>query len=125
LAITPMSRFGSKTELISVAVAVTAGTAASFTLIKPKLSEPLPGIAISVAMIPPLATVGLAMDWLSWNLIMRALLIYLMNILGLGLASVAVFSLMGLYGQKSVIKKEMRRDEKDMKRKAKRAEKGR
>ena len=125
LAITPMSWFGSKTELISVAVAVTAGTAASFALIKPKLSETLPGIAISVAMIPPLATVGLAMAWLSWDLVMRALLIYLMNILGLVLASVVVFSLMGLYSQRNIIKKKMRRDEKDMKREAKLAKRGR
>ncbi len=56
---------------------------------------------------------------------MRALLIYLMNILGLVLASVVVFSLMGLYGQRNVIKKEMGKDEKDMKREAKRAKRGR
>ncbi|OQA83047.1 MAG: hypothetical protein BWY29_00520 [Microgenomates group bacterium ADurb.Bin238] len=65
------------------------------------------------------------MAWLSWDLVMRALLIYLMNILGLVLASVVVFSLMGLYGQRNVIKKEMGKDEKDMKREAKRAKRGR
>ena len=36
------------------AVAIVAGLAASFALVKPELNEMFPGIAVSVALIPPL-----------------------------------------------------------------------
>jgi len=44
-------------SLAYAAISFIAGLAGSFALINPKLNESLPGIAISVALIPPLAVI--------------------------------------------------------------------
>jgi len=116
--------FGDRTELISVAVAVIAGTAASFALVKPKLSETLPGIAISVAMIPPLAMIGVALAWFHWDLLANALVVFLINILGVVSSSVMVFSLMHLHHKRAVVKTAVKNDEKEIKQEEKEAKNG-
>ena len=42
-------------SLLLLLVGIIAGVAVVYSLVKPKLSEILPGVAISVALIPPLA----------------------------------------------------------------------
>jgi uncharacterized hydrophobic protein (TIGR00271 family) len=84
-------------NLLDAAVAIVAGFAASFALIKPKLSETIPGIAISVSLVPPLAVTGLGLATLNFAIAKGAFLLFLINILGIIFASVFVFSSMNLY----------------------------
>jgi len=84
-------------NLLDAAVAVVAGFAASFALIKPKMSEAIPGIAISVSLVPPLAVTGLGLATLNFAIAKGAFLLFVVNILGIIFASVFVFSSMNLY----------------------------
>ena len=51
----------SRTEpsILHLLVAIVAGAAVAYILARPEWSDTLPGVAISVALIPPLATVGI------------------------------------------------------------------
>lgn len=49
---------GVPSSLMYTLVAAIAGFAAAFAMTKPHLNETLPGVAISVALVPPLATAG-------------------------------------------------------------------
>lgn len=73
-------------------VAATAGFAASFAITKPHLNETLPGVAISVSLVPPLAAVGIALSLFNWTLFSGALLLFIINVIGIVLSSMMVFS---------------------------------
>ncbi len=83
-----------------IAIAIAAGFAASFALVKPQLSETLPGIAISVALIPPLAVTGIGIANFNPQLASGSLLLFLANIVGIIFASMITFSLMNFYMQR-------------------------
>ncbi len=89
-------------SLAYAAIAVIAGLAASFALIKPKLNGTLPGIAISVALIPPMAVIGIGIARWNWGMTASALVLLLINILGIIFASMIVFSLMNLYIKRKI-----------------------
>ena len=78
-------------------VALTAGTAGSFALVKPQLNETLPGIAISVALIPPLSVVGIGVAKFNSAIVSGAFLLFLVNIVGIVFSGMVVFSLMNFY----------------------------
>lgn len=97
-------------SLISMMVAIVAGLAVSYALAQPEWSETLPGIAISVALIPPLAVVGIGIAWLDVTLITGSLLLLAVNVAGIVFAAMVSFSLMNLHEKhniaESTIKKE-------------------
>lgn len=105
-------------SLADVAIAIVAGLAASFALVKPQLSEALPGVAISVALVPPLAVVGVGIAVQDFVIASNALVLFAINILGIMFACVMVFSIMNFYVQRSeakqVIKKEDKKLEKEI-----------
>lgn len=110
-------------NLVSVVVAIIAGIAASFALVKPQLNETLPGIAISVSMIPPIAVIGIGIAQLNWQLVSGSFLLFLVNTIGVVFASMVTFSLMNFYGKKKeadqTIVKEDRKIKRDIKKAAK------
>lgn len=83
-------------------VALVAGAAVSFTLGQPEWSETLPGIAISVALIPPLAVVGIGIAVLDLQIIGGSLVMLLLNFLGVILSALVTFSLMNLYEKQHI-----------------------
>ncbi len=96
------------------AIAIISGLAASFALIKPDLSETLPGVAISVSLIPPLAATGVGIAKFDWNIISNSIIMFLINIVGIVFASMIVFSLMHLYIKRTIINKIINREEKEI-----------
>lgn len=96
-----MANFDAATLLIPLA----AGAAASFTWVKKDLSGALPGVAITVTLMPPLAVMGLALAQKAFLVFQDALLIYLLNVAGIILGSLIIFLFMGFYqSSKTVIK---------------------
>ena len=93
-------------------IAIIAGLAASFALVKPTMSETLPGVAISVALVPPLATIGIGISTLSWTVTSGAVILLLANSLGIVFASVIVFSIMNFYAKKSIAVKAVKKEDK-------------
>lgn len=103
--------------LLHFLIALIAGAAVSFTLGQAEWSESVPGIAISVALIPPMAVVGIGVATLNLGVATGAFLMLLVNILGIVFAAMVTFSLMNLYEKQhiaeSTIKKEEDRIEKE------------
>jgi uncharacterized hydrophobic protein (TIGR00271 family) len=110
-------------SLAYLAVAIIAGFAGSFALVKPKLNETLPGIAISVALIPPIAVTGIGMAKLSWPIISGSFLLFIVNTIGVIFASMITFSLMNFYVKRSDAKRVVIKEDQKAKREVKRAEK--
>lgn len=92
-------------SIISIAIAVIAGLAVAYTLAKPHLNETLPGIAIAVALIPPLATIGIGIARLDIAVVVGASVFLLVNVIGVLFASMLVFSLMNLYAKRTMAEK--------------------
>lgn len=113
--------------VIYAAIAFIAGLAASFAMIKPQLSESLPGVAISVALIPPLGVTGIGLARLDWGMITNSFVLFLVNALMIIFASLITFSLMNLYVKRveavKVVEKEDKKIEKEKERAEKEAEK--
>ena len=103
----------SRTEpsLILMAVAIVAGLAVSFSLAQPDWSESLPGIAISVALIPPLAVVGIGIAALNLAVVTGALMLLTINVVGIVFAAMVSFSLMNLYEKSNIAESTIKREE--------------
>ena len=99
-------------SLIYVGVAVVAGLAVSYSLAQPALSATLPGIAVSVALIPPLATIGVGIARLNGGVISGAFTLYLVNVLGIIFSSMLIFALMNLYTKRKIAEKVVENEEK-------------
>jgi uncharacterized hydrophobic protein (TIGR00271 family) len=83
-------------NLLDLFIAFFAGTAAAYAVARPKLSGALPGVAISVALVPPLAACGIAIGSTSWNIALGAGVLFVTNLVIIVLASALVFQLHGL-----------------------------
>jgi len=97
-------------SLLHLFVAIVAGAAVSYMLARPEWSETLPGVAIAVALIPPLATIGIGIAAFNAVIIKGAFMILLLNLIGIIGTATLLFLLMNL-GEKqrvaeSTLKKE-------------------
>jgi uncharacterized hydrophobic protein (TIGR00271 family) len=82
-------------DLIFFFVALAAGLAAAYAWVKQNLSATLPGIAVSVALIPPLSAVGVGIVYAEGVLVSGALTLFLINLLGITMSALIIFSLFG------------------------------
>ena len=91
-------------SLIDLGIAVAAGAAAAFAYTRPSVSSALAGIAIAVALVPPLCTVGIALalghkagtdiGFVMGTVSARGpFLLYLTNIFGIILSAALIFYL--------------------------------
>jgi len=103
---------GAPSPLLYIVVAAIAGFAAAFAVTKPHLNETLPGVAISVALVPPLAVAGLALSALDWAVFNNALLLFLANIIGIIFSSMVVFALLRFAVKKTVAEEAVKEGEK-------------
>jgi uncharacterized hydrophobic protein (TIGR00271 family) len=101
-----------KPSLFILLIAVVAGLAASFTWVKPALNDNLPGVAVTVTLIPPLTAVGLTLAKGEWLILRDVLNVLLINISGIIVASLVVFSLMDFYQAKKKVIAEVKEEEK-------------
>jgi len=75
-------------------IALAGGAAAAYALAQPQLSEALPGVAISTALMPPLCTIGIGIALSDQSIIFGALLLFMTNFASISFAGILVF--MGL-----------------------------
>ena len=93
---TPEMLMRTKPTLLDLLVAVFAGMAGTLALIDERISPVLPGVAVSIAVVPPLATCGLCLALGAVAGASGAFLLFLANFLAVLLASSAVFIFTGL-----------------------------
>lgn len=73
-------------------IALIAGTAGTYTICRPALNETLPGTAIAVALVPPIAVIGIGIALFDTTIIISALGLLTMNLVGIALASSLIFA---------------------------------
>ena len=91
--------------LFTMLIPMAAGAAASFTWAKKNLSGALPGVAVTVTLLPPLAVMGLALAVENYEIFTTALGVYALNVLGIIVGSLFIFLVMGFYkAEKTILK---------------------
>ena len=94
--------------LIDVGIALAAGAAGAYATVRKETSGALPGVAVAVALVPPLATVGVTFALDRTELALGALLLYLTNLAGIVLIGALVFLLTGFAPRLQLISEERR-----------------
>lgn len=79
---------------LDLLVALASGAAAAYALSKKNISAALPGVAIAVAVLPPLSVVGIGFALKRFDVSVGAFLTFLANIVAINFAASAVFWLM-------------------------------
>jgi uncharacterized hydrophobic protein (TIGR00271 family) len=82
--------------LLDLFVAFASGLAAAYASSRPGLLAALPGVAIAAALVPPIATSGLALSLGNYHLALGALLLFVINMVTIVLASVTSLWVVGL-----------------------------
>ena len=92
-------------------VAIFSGIAAAFAYIRPKVSEALPGVAVAVSLMPPLAVFGIGIGKWKLLLIKGSLVTLLLNFIGIVMGALIVFSLLKFYRVRKTTQKEVKKEE--------------
>ncbi|MGK7882613.1 MAG: TIGR00341 family protein [Crocosphaera sp.] len=77
--------------LLDLGVAIAAGTAGGFAKVRRSVSDAIPGVAISVALVPPLCVVGIGFAVSDFSLSRGSFVLFLTNLVGIILTAAIVF----------------------------------
>jgi uncharacterized membrane protein len=76
-------------------VAIVSGAAAAYAKSNEKILGSLAGVAIAVALVPPIAVAGIGLGWAEWHMFFSAFLLFLTNLVGIVLAAALTFVVLG------------------------------
>ena len=98
-----------KPSLVYFMIAVISGFAVAYSLFRPDLNESFPGVVVSVALLPPMAVIGIGLAMFDRDVIVGALSLFAINVLGILFASLITFSLIDLTQKKKVVNSEIKK----------------
>ena len=81
--------------ILDLGVAIISGIAGAYANARSEVAKSLAGVAIAVALVPPLAVSGIGIGWLDWHIFSAAFLLFITNLVGIVLASTLTFLVMG------------------------------
>ncbi len=81
--------------LLDMGIAVASGVAAAYAHAKEGIAKSLAGVAIAVALVPPLAVSGIGIGWWDWEVFSGAFLLYLTNLAGIIMFAGLTFLFLG------------------------------
>ncbi|MGM0478192.1 MAG: TIGR00341 family protein [Bacteroidota bacterium] len=84
-----------KPNIIDLGIAVISGAAGAYAYSKESIAKTLAGVAIAVALVPPLAVSGIGLAWGEWSVFFGAFLLLLTNLTGMVLAAALTFLFTG------------------------------
>ncbi|WP_420428308.1 DUF389 domain-containing protein [Algiphilus sp.] len=84
-------------SLLDLGVAVFSGVAGAYAYARESVMRSLPGVAIAVALVPPLAVIGIGIGWWDPRIMLGASLLFATNLVGIALAGAFTFMVLG-YG---------------------------
>jgi uncharacterized hydrophobic protein (TIGR00271 family) len=82
-------------DIRDLVVALAAGTAGAYATVRKDASSSLPGVAVAVALVPPLAAVGVSLESGSLTFAWGAMLLYTTNLFAIVFAGFVVFVVTG------------------------------
>lgn len=83
-------------SLIDLIVALAAGIAGAFAISRDDVADSIPGVAISISLVPPLAVTGISLSQGRLDEASGSLLLFITNLLSILLAGGATLMLLGL-----------------------------
>jgi len=110
--VTPEILSRASANLAYFLVALFSGVAVAYSLARPSVSEVLPGVAVSVALLPPLSAMGIAISLFEWHIAIGALGLFGLNLLGIVFAALVVFSVLNFYEVKQRVEVKIKAEEK-------------
>ncbi len=78
-------------NMLDLAVAMAAGAVGAYTLMRREAAEAMAGAAIAVALVPPLATVGISIESGRFDMAFGALLLVVANVVGVVFSGALTF----------------------------------
>lgn len=96
--------------LLYFIVALASGIAATFAWVHKEVFDALPGIAIAVALVPPLSLIGVDLAMFNLDAARFNFALFLFNIIGIFIGSLVVFILL----QFSTVEKKIHQEAKDV-----------
>lgn len=96
-------------------VALGSGLAAAFAIARKPLEEFLPGVAVSISLIPPLINIGVAIGLGRFSVAIHSLQLFIINVFGIIFASIVIFSLMGFVAERKVATKTLKEEKEFLK----------
>jgi uncharacterized hydrophobic protein (TIGR00271 family) len=82
-------------NLLDLGVAAGSGVAGAYAHAKREIAQTLAGVAIAVALVPPLAVSGIGLGWGDWEVFWGALLLLGTNLAGMVFSGAFTFLMMG------------------------------
>tara|TARA_B100000745_G_scaffold219274_1_gene145993 strand:+ start:7348 stop:8091 length:744 start_codon:yes stop_codon:yes gene_type:complete len=98
-------------SLLYFLVAVISGLAVAYTTVRPNLSSTLPGVAVAVALIPPLAVLGVGVAMFEPSIIAGASVMFFINVIGMVFAGMVTYSLMDVHHKRFIAESTIRKEE--------------
>lgn len=96
-------------------VSIAAGAAAAFALSYESVKEAVPGIAITVALLPPLVSVGIGLGAADWALMLDSGKLFFINFGGIVVTAFFVFFALGFHRYKRSAESAVKKEEKILK----------
>jgi len=81
--------------ILDMFVAIISGVAAAYAKSNEKIIGSLAGVAIAVALVPPIAVAGVGLGWGEWSMFSSAFLLFITNLVGIILAASLTFLMLG------------------------------
>ena len=81
--------------ILDLFIAIVSGVAAAYVKSNEKILSSLAGVAIAVALVPPIAVAGVGLGWGDLHMFMMAFLLFITNLVGIVLAAAFTFMMLG------------------------------
>ncbi len=82
-------------NILDLMVAIISGIAGAYANAKSEIAKSLAGVAIAVALVPPLSVAGIGLGWGDFDVSYGAFLLFLTNLVGITLAAAITFLVLG------------------------------
>ena len=81
--------------LLDLGIAVISGVAGAYAHAREEVAKTLAGVAVAVALVPPLAVAAIGFGWFDWPIFFGATLLLFTNLAGMILAGAITFMVLG------------------------------
>jgi uncharacterized hydrophobic protein (TIGR00271 family) len=81
--------------ILDLFVAIVSGAAAAYAKSNEKILGSLAGVAIAVALVPPIAVAGIGLGWGDWSMFVTSFLLFITNLVGIVFAGAFTFAILG------------------------------
>ncbi len=108
LVLTPSLEARTAPGILDLGVALAAGAAGAYVAVRRTGTDALPGVAIAVSLVPPLATVGICLELGRPDDAAGALLLFVTNFAAIVVAACVVFALAGATPDRAMLRERHR-----------------